>query len=202
MRKLTLPTMILAALLMTFGSVVWAQEESAKKAEEGKKAEEQEQFEYVGHQKCKICHKEQHATWLETGHANAFDLLTDEEKKKPECVSCHITGKTADGELLEGVQCEACHGPGSEYKSPKIMNKKKWAAEPEKYTQMAMDAGLIMPHEAVCTQCHKKEGNPNFKPFDYAEKKPKVHALSEEAAKIDPEELEKKVEKKEESKGE
>ncbi len=151
-------------------------------ADEAKKADEPT-FEYVGDKKCKMCHKDQHSSWLETKHAKAYDALSAEEKKKPECVGCHVTGTTAKDVLLEGVQCEACHGAGSAYKSPKIMSKKNWPADPEKHMKMAVEAGLIVPTEETCKGCHKKEGNPNFKEFDFAKSKPKVHAFKEKAEK-------------------
>jgi cytochrome c553 len=153
-------------------------------AEEGEKAAEKEEakFEYVGDKKCKACHKDQHSSWLETTHAKAFDVLSDEEKQSPECVGCHTTGTTAKGVLLEGVSCEACHGPGSAYKSAKIMSKKKWAADPETHKKMAIEAGLIYPVEETCTRCHREEGNPNFKPFDFEKRKGEVHAFKEAEA--------------------
>jgi len=114
---------------------------------------------------------------LEIKHTKAFDVFSDEEKKKPECDGCHITGKTAKSEVLEEVQCEVCHGPGSEYKSIKIMNKKKWAADPETYQKKAIETGLIYPKEENCKRCHKKEGNLNFKKFDFAKRKPLVHVM-------------------------
>jgi hypothetical protein len=169
MRLLSLVSMVAAVLLLIAAG--WGQEETKAKKEEVK-------FEYVGAKKCKICHKEVHKSWSETKHASAFEVLSDEEKKKPECIKCHITGKMADGTVIEGVECEACHGPGSEYKSIKIMNKKKWAADPETQRKMAIEAGLIYPPtEEDCTRCHRKEGNPNFKEFVFAERKDKVHIM-------------------------
>jgi len=165
-------TVILAVLAMVAMS---AMSQEAKKDKESKPAHD-----YVGAKKCKICHKAEYNAWLETGHATAYDKLSDEEKKKPECVQCHITGTTAKDELLEGVQCEACHGPGSDYKSPKIMNKKKWAADPEGHLAMAKEAGLVIPTEETCVRCHKKEGNPNFKEFDFEKRKGMVHPISAE----------------------
>ena len=172
MRKFTLVSMFLAVLALVTVAAVWAAEETKKEAKP------EVEFEYVGAKKCKACHKAQHASWLETKHAKAFEVLSDEEKKKAECVGCHITGKMADGTVIEGVQCEACHGPGSEYKSLKIMNKKKWAADPETYKKKAIEAGLIYPTEENCKKCHKKEGNPNFKEFKFAERKGKVHPVA------------------------
>lgn len=135
---------------------------------------------YVGDAKCKGCHKDVHTAWAETGHAKAFTVLSAEEQKDPKCVSCHITGKDATGAVLEGVQCEACHGPGSDYKSAKIMSKKKWAADPEAQKKMAIEAGLIYPTAENCQSCHKEEGNPNFKPFDFEKSKAKVHPVKAE----------------------
>jgi hypothetical protein len=132
---------------------------------------------FVGAKKCKTCHKGVHAAWLTTGHATAYDSLNEEQKKDKKCVACHTTGTTAKGVLLEGVQCESCHGAGSAYKSAKIMSKKKWKADPDTHKKMAVDAGLIYPTAEVCTTCHKKEGNDNFKPFDFEKRKGEVHKV-------------------------
>ncbi len=164
MRKVTTITLIIMALLAM--TALFVNSEEAKN-------------DFVGANKCKTCHKGVHAAWLETGHAKAFDLLSDDEKKNEKCVGCHTTGSTADGVLLEGVQCESCHGAGSAYKSAKIMSKKKWKADPETQKKMAIDAGLVYPTAEVCTTCHKKEGNPNFKPFDFEKRKDKVHPVAE-----------------------
>ncbi len=132
---------------------------------------------YVGVKKCKTCHKAQFKSWSETGHAKAFDLLSAEEQKDPKCVGCHSTGTTAKGVFLEGVQCEACHGGGKDFKSSKIMSKKKWKADPEAHKKMAIEAGLIYPKEENCVRCHTKEGNTNFKEFKFAERKELVHPV-------------------------
>lgn len=153
-------------------------------AQEAAKPEAAAKHEYVGDAKCKMCHKDVHTSWAETKHAKAFSVLSAEEQKKPECVKCHITGTTAAGEVLENVQCEACHGPGSEYKSASIMSKKKWAADPEGQLKLAKEAGLIMPTADNCVRCHTKEGNPNFKEFNFEKMQPLVHPVkAEEPAK-------------------
>jgi len=110
--------------------------------------------EFIGADKCKMCHKVQHASWAETAHAKAFDRLKPEEQGKAECLKCHATGDSAE---MPGVQCEACHGAGSGYKSMKVMK------DPE----AAKAAGLLKPGEAECRACH--EGAPHDqKAFDYA----------------------------------
>jgi hypothetical protein len=70
----------------------------------------------IGAEKCKICHKVQFASWVETAHA----------KRKPP------------------LDCEGCHGPGSEYKSQAVMK------DPEK----AKAAGLVSPTATFCARCH------------------------------------------------
>lgn len=73
----------------------------------------------VGPEKCKICHKIQFASWAETGHA----------KRNPP------------------LDCESCHGPGSEYKGLATMK------DPEK----AKAAGLVLPDAKFCGTCHKRD---------------------------------------------
>ncbi|HUV30553.1 MAG TPA: multiheme c-type cytochrome [Acidobacteriota bacterium] len=174
MKKLAIIAVLFVGLLAVW--TVMAMAEETKGAKEAEKVA----HEYVGAAKCKVCHKPQYTAWAETGHAKAFEGLSAEEKKKAECTGCHVTGTTADTTLLEGVQCEACHGPGSDYKSPTIKSKKKWAEDREAQKKLAIEAGLIYPKEENCTRCHKKEGNPNFKPFDFAKSKPLVHPVAAE----------------------
>lgn len=126
-------------------------------------------YDYIGKDKCKLCHKQEHDSWLTSVHAKAWETLKPEEQKKEECITCHSTGKDAAGVLITGVQCEACHGPGSAYKSQANMKDKK----------LALAAGLIEPTKEVCVKCHN-EKSPTFKGFDFdkASKDPKgVHKL-------------------------
>ena len=122
---------------------------------------------YIGAAKCKMCHKTEHASWLETPHAKAFENLKGDEQSNPECLKCHATGASAE---FPGVQCEACHGPGSDYKSMKVM----------KDHEAAVAAGLLVPDESTCTGCHV--GAPHEVPeFNYEEaKKTGLHAVKAE----------------------
>ena len=70
----------------------------------------------IGAEKCKVCHKVQFASWAETAHARRTPPL----------------------------DCESCHGPGSEYKALAIMK------DPEK----ARAAGLVIPTATFCAKCH------------------------------------------------
>ncbi|MBI5365446.1 MAG: cytochrome C554 [Planctomycetes bacterium] len=136
---------------------------------------------YVGVDKCKVCHKSeakgnQHGKWLESKHSKAYATLASEESKKvakekgiadpqkaPECLRCHTTAFGVAAEALgekfkveEGVQCEACHGPGADYQKKEIM----------KDVEKAKAAGMTLPDEKVCTKCHNKD-SPFYKEFDF-----------------------------------
>ncbi len=139
---------------------------------------------YVGAAKCKMCHNskamggEQYKIWEKSRHANALNTLKKEgESENPKCIKCHTTGygkPAAAGANLAGVQCEACHGPGSDYKSMKIMSKKAFKADHAAAHKKAEEAGLIMPPtEDVCRGCHNEE-SPKFKGFDFATYKEKI----------------------------
>ncbi|MEE9516777.1 MAG: multiheme c-type cytochrome [Candidatus Adiutricales bacterium] len=124
---------------------------------------------YVGVKKCKTCHKPQYKIWLTLSHAKALSVLSADEQKNPECLGCHTTGygKPASSTAkLENVQCEACHGPGSLYKSAKIMSKSKYKKDPEASRAKSIAAGLILPTEEACVKCHNDK-SPSFKGFDF-----------------------------------
>lgn len=145
---------------------------------------------YIGEAKCKICHKAIDASWRQTDHAHAFAKLDPAkgETNKPECVKCHVTGFGAGGfEIgketpdLKNIQCEACHGAGSNYRTIPVM----------KDRTKAIAAGLIHPiEETLCTKCHNSE-SPAFKGFDFATAVQKVmhldtkHDVTTEEAKTE-----------------
>ena len=138
----------------------------------------------IGAPKCKSCHKaktgDQWKIWTESAHARAFDSLASDEAKKiaadmglgdPQledaCLKCHATRAFLGAGVVisdkanynddEGVGCEACHGPGSDYKAKKIMT------DPE----AARAAGLISDKSAsACTRCHNEE-SPTFAGFNF-----------------------------------
>lgn len=140
---------------------------------------------YVGNKKCMGCHKTQYQTWQEDYHAKALDDLKPGTKadakttcnldpnkdytKDAGCLECHATGygkpamPSAD---LNNVGCESCHGPGSNYRNVKIMNKKKYEADRETQHKLAVEAGLLTPDEALCVTCHNDK-SPTWKGFDF-----------------------------------
>lgn len=144
-------------------------------------------FKYVGIKSCAaVCHKgdskgKQLEIWQDSKHSQAFINLQTPEADQiakdkgfstsaaetPLCIKCHVLGKDIDMEELEdtfdktqGVQCESCHGPGSEYKRITVMKDK----------QQAIANGLILPDNGAefCRTCHNSD-SPTFKSFDYDE---------------------------------
>jgi hypothetical protein len=144
-----------------------------------------QEFSYVGVNKCKICHKaekrgNQYGKWLEGPHSKAYEALSTDKaveiakkaglttapSESEECLKCHSPYASSAPEFKEeGVGCEACHGPGSEYKSLKVM----------KDRSLAMEKGLNMldtdaKKEALCTTCHKADHKYHeIKTFDLKE---------------------------------
>jgi hypothetical protein len=150
---------------------------------------QEKSFKYVGVKKCKTCHKkakdgEQYKIWSEGPHAKAMKTLSSEKAlkfakengiadpaKEPKCLKCHSTAGATDIKLHEktltieeGVSCESCHGPGSEYKKKKTM----------KNHELSLKNGLIIPNEKTCITCHTEEGNAFFKPFDFEKRVKKI----------------------------
>ncbi|HUK63181.1 MAG TPA: multiheme c-type cytochrome, partial [Dongiaceae bacterium] len=81
---------------------------------------------YVGAEVCGRCHAKEYAQWRTTAHAHAWQTLVDQRKDAtPECVVCHVVGYRksggfetgADAARLGNVQCENCHGMGTEHES-------------------------------------------------------------------------------------
>jgi len=129
--------------------------------------EEEAPATYVGQKKCKMCHSDIFAAWEKTVHAHAIDSLDDEAKANKMCLSCHTTGYGEEGGFVDlestpqmvNVQCEACHGAGSNY----------WNASVMKDRELAISKGLIIPPgPEVCVKCHN-ERSPEFTGFDYEE---------------------------------
>ncbi|MBI5208200.1 MAG: cytochrome c family protein [Candidatus Firestonebacteria bacterium] len=110
---------------------------------------------YVGARECGVCHtgkkmKNIFEIWQMQGHARAFERLKGSDQENPKCLKCHTTGfgeeKLYEEVNLLGVQCEACHGPGSLYRPMDIMEDLKRSNE----------LGLIYPIDPmkVCRKCH------------------------------------------------
>ena len=145
------------------------------KAEGSTPAKAEPAHSYVGTNKCKMCHSgaskgDIYQIWEKSKHSQAFANLPEEGKKNTVCFACHTTGYGKPGGFspdaenavnLEGVGCEACHGPGSDYKSMSVMKDK----------EKAIAAGLVIPDASTCKQCHEgkvPEGHKALPKFDFA----------------------------------
>ena len=130
----------------------------------------------VGSAKCGICHKtekqgQQLPIWENSQHAASFNALSSEKAKSiaqqsgvanpsgdPKCLKCHAPlAEKAPDIKAEGVTCEVCHGPGSEYKKLSVM----------KDRALAVKSGLIVydsPEAAKkhCLTCHENAHGQSF----------------------------------------
>ena len=136
---------------------------------------EEKQPVYVGARVCAKCHDgpgmgHQFSLWLLSKHARAYaDLATPEAREMAiisgipgepmetmACLGCHATA--ADSEdwqrdpsfrIEDGVQCERCHGPGSEYMDEEVMRDR----------EAAVRAGLKFLSVRECELCHEVKGS-------------------------------------------
>ncbi len=130
---------------------------------------------FVGARACAACHDGagmgcQFSTWLLSRHARAYASLSlpaarpiadfsgipGDPHESPICLGCHATGSDVepwerdDGfRVIDGVQCEKCHGAGSEYMDMSVMQDRA----------AAMKAGLRMPTKEDCMKCHYVKGS-------------------------------------------
>lgn len=118
--------------------------------------------------------------------------ITTNPWETPKCVKCHTTGfgnggyeikdkafweqVTESGKptkevkrmaALQHVGCEACHGPGENYKSKKTMTA-IFHGDISKES-----VGMLTPTRETCIQCHNEE-SPSFHGFDFDEFFPKI----------------------------
>ena len=171
MKKLTTASLILFVISLFSFSAILAQSKST----------------FIGAKKCGMCHKKddggkQLKIWEGSKHSKAFKTLQTAKADKiaaekgiktkaaetPECLECHVTGSNLDAKMLEksfnienGVQCETCHGAGSEYKAKKVMEDHAKAVA-NGLTEFKDDAAI----KALCVTCHNGK-SPTFKGFDF-----------------------------------
>ncbi len=111
---------------------------------------------YVGDAKCASCHAPATAFWKRTVHASAWRTLVEVNKQNDyRCVGCHVTGYGQVGgsslghtDRLRDVQCEVCHGPGSEHVAQKGL---------EEPAAVRRDAPATL-----CTGCHTEQHSDTF----------------------------------------
>jgi hypothetical protein len=108
---------------------------------------------YLGVDICRRCHGELMPRFISGRHFRAFETIRQRgQETNPQCLACHTTGygkpggydpeteKTGAPYLL-GVQCEACHGPG---------------------TAHARDGSYARAARESCRACHTSQWSPDF----------------------------------------
>jgi len=137
---------------------------------------------YVGAKACGVCHKAEYADWQRSAHGKTMELLLagkrggakhkagldpdkdySKEENQPDkfkCFTCHTTGyKKESGFVsvestpdLAGVGCEACHGPGSEFRE---IHKLKMLDFKRSETRAAGQT-YASRGDKVCEKCHNE----------------------------------------------
>jgi hypothetical protein len=120
---------------------------------------------------CAECHETESKFWAKTGHSHAYETLVSVRKQfSLDCVRCHVTGWQQPGGVCridrtevggrgfdghgkgrQDVQCEMCHGPGSEH-----------AKDPPGHISTEVPV-------SVCVRCHEAANSPHF---DYGRYRP------------------------------
>ena len=108
---------------------------------------------YLGVGTCMGCHPDAFGVYARSGHARAYRTLAAESvQRDTRCVGCHVTGYGERGGFsgvrrmgtmvdLIDVQCEACHGAGSNHNR---------------------DGAYRKAAAKSCVRCHTSEEDPNF----------------------------------------
>jgi hypothetical protein len=106
---------------------------------------------FLGAELCIRCHQDEGEQWKTTSHSVAWQTLVDAKKEAtPECIGCHVVGyrkpggfqQQSDAVKLGNVQCENCHGMGTQHEA---------FANPHKTVT-----------EQVCITCHQGENDPEW----------------------------------------
>lgn len=110
----------------------------------------------IGAARCGTCHIDAYRSWLDSPHARSLEGLTDVQRADPTCRACHTLAPESEDPALQGVQCESCHGLGSDYAPEHVMR------DPH----MARLFGLLEVTTDTCRACH--EGvDARLRPYDY-----------------------------------
>lgn len=104
---------------------------------------------YVSSNACAQCHVAQYTQWSSSRHRYASDPLANKGYEfEASCLTCHASGGLTGANNLpqfQGVQCEQCHGPGSQH-----------VAKPAK------GYGRVSDMNTLCSACHTAKTSPKF----------------------------------------
>lgn len=141
-------------------------------------SDQQGRFSFTGSEACRLCHGSdeignQYKIWVASPHSKAYQLLKSQKgieiahksgisspETAKDCLKCHTTGGGMSQQAAtEGVGCEACHGPGSEYH--KASNHVDYSSRENGYIR-AIKYGMypvlgiesLKYRERLCLSCH------------------------------------------------
>jgi hypothetical protein len=129
---------------------------------------------YLGYETCRRCHAEIGECFVVAPPFGAFELLhLAGEDNNVNCFSCHTTGyghfsgydpveEKRGGVNLRGVQCEACHGPG---------------------TMHSRDGSSVERARKACRRCHTPFRSPDFKYQSYMSRIIGYHCINQDTMK-------------------
>lgn len=109
---------------------------------------------YTGEKDCRDCHMDIYNSWRQTVHGRTFsDLIRNRESEQEIKVKRAVTGwmettgfiDRRESSHMYNVQCESCHGRGSEH-----VKTKGGALET-----------LVAP-QSTCVRCHDQQSSPGF----------------------------------------
>lgn len=145
-------------------------------------------LQFMGAKACAGCHASAYDVWENSKHAHATASLLEGQPAEqgtwidrtydPECLCCHATGWNAqeaypytDGFIdlgttpqLAGIQCENCHGPGSEHVKLETDWKQAGGAISDALTasRNAVRITKAQAEKKVCLKCHDFANSPKF----------------------------------------
>ena len=147
-------------------------------------------YHYVGNTKCRLCHREFFVGRKKDPHVYTYErLVATGYQTNERCLGCHTTGfgvptgyesfeKTPK---LVGVQCEGCHGPGSEHvrlhrddASPFGIGIPRPRPQKSKGEKKEIKGGFLAGADSpriikrMCLSCHTKRWGRSFKRTPHA----------------------------------
>ncbi len=142
-------------------------------------------YHYVGNTKCRLCHREFFVGRKKDPHVYTFErLVAVNHSGNRRCLGCHTTGYGVESGFvsfertpkLVGVQCEGCHGPGSEHVRlhgddkngfgvPRLGNMGSAKKGGKREIKGGFLAGADRPKmiKRMCLSCHTKRWGRSFK---------------------------------------
>lgn len=132
---------------------------------------------------CVKCHEEKTFGWRLTAHADALSTIQEISYAQPYCRPCHTTGwdtadalhgaddawtaASTDTLIYRDVQCEACHGPGSQHNNPYL----------DSPTDVLMPVDEELWDADLCGRCHEGTHHPYLEEWETS-----AHATADLAA--------------------